>query len=192
MSSYEDQLRVLNAKKIQARKLEKELEELAALPTAIAVTYIGPESNCYHKGRSKMHKRDPYCFNKGKPYIVSEPADVKYFSQKSKVKGSFFEVSIVSDEELLEEDDYDAEIDDYDAEIDDDFNQQIEEQKAKIALIETDKKVAKKAKIEAKKKARLKKAKQKAEAKKKVEAKKPKKKPVIKKTKKTGKTEGAK
>jgi hypothetical protein len=163
MSSYDEQLAVFNAKKILAAKIKAEQDELDRMPSAIKVTYIGENSPYYHKGRSKKAKRDPYCFNKDVPKVISEPADVKYFMIKSKVEGSVFETEVISDEELLNEEVYD--------EVEDEFAKQIAEQKRKVEQLEIDQKLAKQERIKAKKKA-LEKAKKTKVAKKKLKAKK--------------------
>lgn len=77
--SVEDQMQVLNYKKINADKLEKQKSAMSKLPYSISVTYTGDESFYSHRGRSRAAKRDPYRFSKDIPVEVTIKEDIKFF-----------------------------------------------------------------------------------------------------------------
>lgn len=162
--TIDDEIRILDLKKYEKGRMEKQKERFAKLPSALLITLITKEYYS-HSGRSRMARRQPYAFNKGIPLLVKEPEDIVYFMRVAKLDSPMFTIKEVDlkeyeDDVILEE--YEDEL----AEVELESLKKQEEMKAKVEAIqkEEEEKKAKKAK-----KAKL--AKQKAEAKVKAKAK---------------------
>ena len=153
--TIDDEIRILNLKKYEKQRLARQNEELAKLPSGILVTLTGNKEYFSHSGRSRMAKRDPYAFYKGKPLLIKEPEDIKYFMRVAKLKKPMFaikEIDLERHEEKVELEEYEDDLADLELE----SLKKQEDMKAKVEAIE---------KEEAEKEAEEKEAKLKAEAK---------------------------
>lgn len=89
-----------NYKENEKSRLHAQEQEFDGLPKAITVTYIGDNSNGFsHKGRSRFRSNDPYWFYPGKPVLVKDPVDVKYFYKVANKE--MFSVEIVNEAEII-------------------------------------------------------------------------------------------
>ncbi len=158
--TIDDEIRILNLKKYEKQRMDKQKARFAKLPSAILVTLIGGKKEYFsHSGRSRMAKRQPFAFYKGKPLLVKEPEDIIYFMRVAKLAKPMFSVKKID----LEKHEAEVELEEYEdelAEVELESSKIQEEMKAKVEAIEKEE-----AEKKAKKEAEEKEAKLKAEAK---------------------------
>jgi hypothetical protein len=76
----DEEVAMLSRTQAEKQRLLAQEKELAGLPKAINVTYIGSDLSGYsHKGRSRQRSNDPYRFYQNIPIKITIPVDIKYF-----------------------------------------------------------------------------------------------------------------
>jgi len=95
----DEEVAMLSRTQAEKQRLLAQEKELAGLPKAINVTYIGSDLSGYsHKGRSRQRSNDPYRFYQNIPIKITIPVDIKYFLNRA--NPSLFKVEIVNVSDL--------------------------------------------------------------------------------------------
>lgn len=94
------EIAVLQYKQRNKAKKVIQDQEFSELPKLIHVTYNGDENQFMHNGRSKLAKKNPFRFQKGKDkYIaMNQPEDIKYFLSQ---QAEYFKVEVMDSTKLI-------------------------------------------------------------------------------------------
>jgi hypothetical protein len=101
-SGINEEIAVLEWKRLQKHKEAVQQKEYDALPKRIYVTYTGSENQFMHTGRSRAARRNPFHFQKGIPFEITQPEDIKFFMKQKELKNKIWNVEEMNDAKVAQ------------------------------------------------------------------------------------------